>query len=138
MAILLAKHCDIPIRHHATEEDFFEENWGIVPSVIGQELSTTRSTTQAKGAACTTLLLPGIRLLHPCYSHMAASRSMQLFKVGIRPHHSRASVEAGKAARAAISIAHLHQESIDIILHQLSNPGHGIGTEGGSVFFRGP
>jgi hypothetical protein len=59
-------------------------------------------------------------------------------QVGIRPHHSRASVEAGKAARAAISIAHLHQESMDIILHQLSIPGHGIGTEGGSVFFRGP
>ena len=45
-------------------------------------------------------------------------------QVGIRPHHSRASVEAGKAARAAISIAHLHQESMDIILRQLSIPGH--------------
>ena len=55
-------------------------------------------------------------------------------QVGIRPHHSRASVEAVKAARAAISIAHIHQVSMDIILHQLSIPGHGIGTEGGSVF----
>ncbi len=37
MAIQLTKHCDIPIRHHATEGDFFEENWGIVPSAIGRD-----------------------------------------------------------------------------------------------------
>ena len=55
-------------------------------------------------------------------------------QVGIRPRHSRASIAAGRAARAAISIAHLHQESMEIILHQLSIPGHGIGTEGDSVF----
>ena len=45
----------------------------------------TRTTTQAKGAACTMLLPPGIRLLHPCYAHMAASRSMQLFKLAYDP-----------------------------------------------------
>ena len=40
MAIQLAQHCDIPIRHHATEGNSFEENWGIVPSAIGRDLDS--------------------------------------------------------------------------------------------------
>ena len=55
----------------------------------------TRTTTQAKGAACTMLLPPGIRLLHPCYAHMAASRSMQLFKLAYDP------ITRGQASRLA-------------------------------------
>ena len=73
----------------------FEENLGIVPSAIGRDLFRDKTTTQAKGAACTTLLLSGIRLLHPCYPHMAASRSMQLFKLAYDP------ITRGQASRLA-------------------------------------
>jgi hypothetical protein len=37
MTIQLAKPCEIPIRHHATEGNVFEDNWGIVPSAIGRD-----------------------------------------------------------------------------------------------------
>jgi hypothetical protein len=119
-----------------------EDRWGSrgrKPKVFLIRISATRTTTQAKGAACTTLLTarhttaPSLlrtwkRRGRSDYSSWTHDHPVTVRHTGMRrgwqgsPHRN--------SYRASTSL----KRRWIYILHQRSKPGHG--TEGGSVFFQ--